>query len=136
MLRAGFEPASSARKADRIGRTTLPEQYDRATAFRRSLPVLPYTRKVCLFQPVEQGGSRGLYERGPDSNRHRPVFSRVLSQLSYRLNGSGEGVPAHLVVESCELVYREASTCSQAGRSCTAQTLRMFQPLAPTPTDG
>ena len=27
MLRPGFEPESSARKAEMIGRTTLPEQY-------------------------------------------------------------------------------------------------------------
>ena len=29
MLRPGFEPESSARKAEMIGRTTLPEHYDK-----------------------------------------------------------------------------------------------------------
>ncbi len=28
MLRPGFEPESSAREADMIGRTTLPEQFE------------------------------------------------------------------------------------------------------------
>ena len=56
MLRPGFEPESSARKADMIGRTTLPEH--------TNLLLKPYRKSL--------SGPNGVRTHG------RPVMSRAL----------------------------------------------------------
>jgi hypothetical protein len=55
MLRPGFEPGSSARKAGMIGRTTLPERHHLQT-------LAPY---MYVLQIALQGPSRNLRGKDP-----------------------------------------------------------------------